>query len=382
MTMALRSRLPSVGTTIFTVMSKLASDVGAINLSQGFPDFECDPALIDAVVKHMRAGLNQYAPMPGVPSLRQAIAAQYRRAHGASYDADTEVTITSGGTEAIFDAVASIVHPGDEVIVLEPCYDSYVPAIELNGGVPVIVPLRLPDYRIDWDAVAAAVTPRTRLLMINSPHNPTGSIVTADDITALTAIIRRSGIYIVSDEVYEHIIFDGATHESMSRHPDLAARSFVVGSFGKTFHVTGWKVGYVVAPVALTAELRKVHQYVTFSTMTPVQHGIADLLNEQKGLEELPLFFQRKRDLFLQLMEGSRFTPLPCRGSYFQLMDYSSISDLPDAEFAIWLTREHGVASIPTSPMLYKTGAPRVVRFCFAKKDETLERAAERLRRA
>jgi methionine transaminase len=381
MTMALRSRLPSVGTTIFTVMSKLASDVGAINLSQGFPDFECDPALIDAVVKHMRAGLNQYAPMPGVPSLRQAIAVQYRRAHGASYDADTEVTITSGGTEAIFDAVASIVHPGDEVIVLEPCYDSYVPAIELNGGVPVIVPLRLPDYRIDWDAVAAAVTPRTRLLMINSPHNPTGSIVNADDITALTAIIRRSGIYIVSDEVYEHIIFDGATHESMSRHADLAARSFVVGSFGKTFHVTGWKVGYVVAPAALTAELRKVHQYVTFSTMTPVQHGIADLLNEQKGLEELPLFFQRKRDLFLQLMEGSRFTPLPCRGSYFQLMDYSSISDLPDAEFAIWLTREHGVASIPTSPMLYKTRAPRVVRFCFAKKDETLERAAERLRR-
>jgi methionine aminotransferase len=381
MTMALRSRLPSVGTTIFTVMSKLASDVGAINLSQGFPDFECDPALIDAVVKHMRAGLNQYAPMPGVASLRQAIAAQYRRAHGASYDADTEVTITSGGTEAIFDAVASIVHPGDEVIVLEPCYDSYVPAIELNGGVPVIVPLRLPDYRIDWDAVAAAVTPRTRLLVINSPHNPTGAILTADDITALTAIIRRSEIYIVSDEVYEHIIFDGATHESMSRHPELAARSFVVGSFGKTFHVTGWKVGYAVAPAGLTAELRKVHQYVTFSTMTPVQHGIADLLNEQKGLDELPWFFQRKRDRFLELMDGSRFTPLPCRGSYFQLMDYSSISDLPDAEFAIWLTREHGVASIPTSPMLYKTRAPRVVRFCFAKKDETLERAAERLRR-
>ena len=379
--MALRSRLPSVGTTIFTVMSKLASDVGAINLSQGFPDFACDPALIDAVVKHMRAGLNQYAPMPGVASLRQAIAAQYRRAHGASYDPDIEVTVTSGGTEAIFDAVASIVHPGDEVIVLEPCYDLYVPAIELNGGVPVIVPLRLPAYRIDWDAVAAAVTPRTRLLMINSPHNPTGSIVTADDITALTAIIRRSDISIVSDEVYEHIIFDGASHESMSRHPELAARSFVVGSFGKTFHVTGWKVGYVVAPAALTAELRKVHQYVTFSTMTPVQHGIADLLNEQKSLEELPSFFQRKRDLFLELMESSRFTPLPCRGSYFQLMDYSSISDLPDAEFAIWLTREHGVASIPTSPMLYKTRAPRVVRFCFAKKDETLERAAERLRK-
>jgi len=379
--MTLRSRLPSVGTTIFTVMSKLAADVGAINLSQGFPDFDCDPALIDAVVRHMRAGLNQYAPMPGALALRQAIAAKYARTHGATYDPETEVTITSGATEAIFDAIASIVHPGDEVIVLEPCYDSYVPGIELNGGVPVFVPLQLPDYRIDWSGVEAAITPRTRLLMINSPHNPTGSIVTGDDIAALTAIVRRSGIYVISDEVYEHIIFDGARHESMARHPELAARSFVAGSFGKTFHVTGWKVGYVAAPAALTAELRKVHQYVTFSTMTPVQHGIADLLNDQESLDALPAFFQRKRDLFLQLMEDSRFRPLPCRGSYFQLMDYSAISDLPDAEFAIWLTREHGVAAIPTSPFLSKTRAPQVVRFCFAKKDETLERAAERLRR-
>ena len=278
----LRSRLPSVGTNIFTVMSKLAAEVGAINLSQGFPDFDCDPALIDAVVRHMRAGLNQYAPMPGALALRQAIAAKYARSHAASYDPETEVTITSGATEAIFDAVAAMVHPGDEVVVLEPCYDSYVPSIELNGGVPVVVSLRLPDYRIDWDAVAAAVTPRTRLLIINSPHNPTGSIVTAADIAALIALVRRSGLFIVSDEVYEHIIFDGATHESMARHPELAARSFVVGSFGKTYHVTGWKIGYVVAPAALTAELRKVHQYVTFSTMTPVQHGIADLLNEQQ----------------------------------------------------------------------------------------------------
>ena len=375
----LRSRLPSVGTTIFTVMSKLAADVGAINLSQGFPDFDCDPALVDAVVKHMRAGMNQYAPMPGVPALRQAIAAKYARAHGAAYDPETEVTITSGGTEAIFDAVASVVHPGDEVIVLEPCYDSYVPAIELNGGVPVIVSLAPPDYRIDWDAVAAAITPRTRLLMINTPHNPAGSILTAADISALTQVVRRSNLYIVSDEVYEHIIFDGATHESMSRHPELASRSFVVGSFGKTYHVTGWKVGYAVAPAALTAELRKVHQYVTFSTITPVQHAIADLLDERRGLDELPAFFQRKRDLFLRLMEGSRFAPLPCRGSYFQLMDYSRISALPDADFATWLTREHGVASIPTSPFLYKSQAPQVVRFCFAKRDETLERAAERL---
>ena len=362
-------------------MSKLAADVGAINLSQGFPDFDCDPALIDAVVRHMRAGLNQYAPMPGAMPLREAIAAKYAAAHGATYDAETEITVTSGGTEAIFDAVTSVLHPGDEAIVLEPCYDSYVPAIELNGGVPIVVTLRPPEYRIDWDAVAAAITPRTRLLMINSPHNPAGSIVTADDIAALIALVGRAPLYIVSDEVYEHIIFDGARHESMARYPELAARSFVVGSFGKTFHVTGWKVGYVAAPAALTAELRKVHQYVTFSTMTPVQHAIADLLKERRGLDELPAFFQRKRDLFLHLMEGSRFVPLPCRGSYFQLMDYSAISDLDDADFAIWLTREHGVAAIPTSPMLYRSQAPRVVRFCFAKKDETLERAAERLRR-
>jgi len=336
---------------------------------------------VEAVARHMRGGLNQYAPMQGVAALRQAIAAKYAHYHGARYDPDSEVTVTSGGTEAIFDAVAAVVHPGDEVVVLEPCYDSYVPAIELNNGVPIAVPLRLPDYRIDWDAVRDAITPRTRLLMLNSPHNPTGSIITTADIAALTEIVQRTGIYIVSDEVYEHIIFDGARHESMARHPELAARSFVIGSFGKTYHVTGWKVGYAVAPAALTAELRKVHQFVTFSTHTPVQHAIAEFLIARTGLDDLPPFFQRKRDLFLRLMEGSRFVPLPCRGSYFQLMDYSSISGLPDGEFAVWMTRQHGVASIPTSPMLYRSKAPAVVRFCFAKKDETLETAAERLRR-
>jgi methionine transaminase len=376
-----RSRLPSVGTTIFTVMSKLAADVGAINLSQGFPDFDCDPALVDAVARHMRAGLNQYPPMQGVAPLRQAIAAKYADFYRGRYDPETEVTVTSGATEAIFDAVAAVVHAGDEVIVLEPCYDSYVPAIELNGGVPVVVSLRLPDYRIDWDAVRDAITPRTRLLMINSPHNPAGSIITADDIAALTAIVRKTGIFIVSDEVYEHIIFDGARHESMARHPELAARSFIVGSFGKTYHVTGWKIGYAVAPAALTTEFRKVHQYVTFTTITPVQHAIAEFLSARTGLDELPGFYQRKRDLFLKLMEGSRFRPLPCRGSYFQLMDYSAISEESDADFAIRMTKEHGVASIPTSPMLYRAKAPQVVRFCFAKKDETLERAAERLRK-
>jgi methionine transaminase len=378
----LRSRLPSVGTTIFTVMSKLAADVGAINLSQGFPDFDCDPALVEAVVRHMRAGLNQYPPMQGVLALRQAIADKYAHSHGATYNPETEVTVTSGATEAIFDAVAAVVHPGDEVIVLEPCYDSYVPAIELNGGVAVPVPLRLPDYRIDWDGVRDAITPRTRVLMINSPHNPTGSIITAADIDALTAIVRMTGLFIVSDEVYEHIIFDGAQHESLARHRELAARSFVIGSFGKTYHVTGWQIGYAVAPAALTTEFRKVHQYVTFTTITPVQHAIAEFLSARVGLAELPGFFQRKRDLFLRLMEGSRFRPLPCRGSYFQLMDYSAISDLPDAEFAMWMTREHGVASIPTSPFLHRSTAPKVVRFCFAKRDDTLERATERLRKA
>ena len=375
------SRLPSVGTTIFTVMSKLAADVGAVNLSQGFPDFGCDPALVEAVARHMRNGLNQYAPMQGVAALRQAIAAKYAHYYGAAYDPDVEVTVTSGATEAIFAAVAAVVHPGDEVIVLEPCYDSYVPAIELNGGLPVVVSLHPPDYRIDWNVVEAAITPRTRLLMINTPHNPTASIITAADVEALTVLTRRWPFYILSDEVYEHIIFDGARHESMARHAELAARSFVVGSFGKTYHVTGWKVGYAVAPAALTAEFRKVHQFLTFSTHTPVQHALADFLAARRGLDELPAFFQRKRDLFLRLMHGSRFASLPCRGSYFQLMDYSAISDMEDADFAIWMTREHGVASIPTSPMLHRAAAPKIVRLCFAKKDETLERAVERLHR-
>jgi methionine aminotransferase len=369
-----------VGTSIFTVMSKLAADVGAINLSQGFPDYDCDPALVDAVARHMRAGMNQYPPMQGLPALRQAIASHYARAHGAAYDPDTEVTITSGATEAIFDAVAALVHPGDEVIVLEPCYDSYVPAIVLNGGAPVAVAMRPPEYRIDWDEVRRAITPRTRLLMLNTPHNPTGSILTAADIEALSTIVDQAGIFVLSDEVYEHIIFDGAQHESMARHPALASRSFVVGSFGKTYHVTGWKVGYAVAPAALTAELRKVHQYVTFTTVSPMQHALAEFFAARTGLDDLPVFFQRKRDLFLRLMEGSRFRPLPCRGSYFQLMDYSAISDEEDAAFAIRVTREHGVASIPTSPFLHRSPAPRVVRFCFAKQEETLVRAAERLK--
>ena len=381
MTIRLDSKLPAVGTTIFTVMSRLASELGAINLSQGFPDFDCDPALVDAVARHMRAGQNQYAPMQGVLPLRQAISAKFEHYHGRRYDPETEVTVTSGGTEAIFDAVAAVVHPGDEVIVLEPCYDSYIPAIVLSGGRPIVVTLRYPDYSVDWDAVGRAITAKTRMLILNSPHNPTGAVLGRDDIDALAAIVRGTNLLIVSDEVYEHIIFDGLQHESMARYPALAERSFIVGSFGKTYHVTGWKIGYTVAPAALTAEFRKVHQFVTFASNTPVQLALGEFLAERRGLDGLAPFYQAKRDLFLRLMEGSRFKPLASRGSYFQLMDYSAITGEEDADFAIRMTKEYGVASIPTSPFLSRAKAPTVVRFCFAKKDDTLERAADRLRR-
>jgi methionine aminotransferase len=375
----LRSKLPSVGTTIFTVMSRLAAEVGAINLSQGFPDFDCDPALIDAVAEHMRRGQNQYAPMQGVLRLREAIAAKYDWAYGRRYDPESEITITSGGTEGIFDAVAATARAGDEVIVLEPCYDSYVPAIELSGALPIYIPLQFPSYAIDWDRVRQSVTRRTRMIILNSPHNPAGAVLRADDMAALSALVERTGMLILADEVYEHIIFDGIRHESMARYDALAARSFIVGSFGKTYHTTGWKVGYTIAPTALTTEFRKVHQFVTFSTNTPVQHALADFLETRRGLAELAPFFQAKRDLFLRLMEGSRFRPLACHGSYFQLMDYSAITDESDAAFAIRLTKEHGVASIPTSPFLHREQAPRVLRFCFAKKDDTLQQAAARL---
>jgi methionine transaminase len=374
------SKLPSVGTTIFTVMSKLAADVGAINLSQGFPDFECDPSLVEAVARHMREGRNQYAPMQGVAALREAIAATFQELYGATYDPDTEVTVTSGGTEAIFNAVAMVIHPGDEAIVFEPCYDSYVPAIEVNGGRAVVIPLRYPEYAVPWDEVRAAINPRTRLILLNSPHNPTATVLSASDMTELARVVAGTDIIIVSDEVYEHIIFDNVRHESMSRYDALRARSVVVGSFGKTYHVTGWKVGYAVAPEELTTEFRKVHQFVTFATNTPTQHALAEFLSARKGYPELAAFYQRKRDLFLRLIEGSRFKPLPSRGTYFQLLDYSAITDEDDMTFALRMTKEHGVASIPTSAFLYTQKAPRVLRFCFAKKDETLERAAERLR--
>jgi methionine aminotransferase len=317
--------------------------------------------------------------MPGVLELREAIAGMYMSAYARAYNPDTEITITSGATEALFAAIAACVHTGDEVILFEPCYDSYVPAIELNGGTPVPIPLQFPDCSVDWSAVRDAITSRTRLILINNPHNPAGAVLSGQDLRELAALVDGTGILLLGDEVYQHIVFDGLPHESLAGHDVLAARSFVVGSFGKTYHVTGWKVGYAAAPALLTAELRKVHQFVTFSTSTPVQYALADFLAEGRGLREPGPFFQAKRDLFLQLMAESRFLPLPSRGSYFQLMDYSALSNEADGDFAIRLTREHGVAAIPISPFMQRTQAPRLVRFCFAKQDATLQAAAKRL---
>ncbi|MGE0393941.1 MAG: methionine aminotransferase [Vicinamibacterales bacterium] len=379
--MALVSKLPSAGVTIFTVMSKLAADTGAINLGQGFPDFDCDPALVDAVAAKMHAANNQYCPMPGQLALREALAAKIERLYGRRYDAVSEITVTSGATEALFCAITALVHPGDEVIVLEPAYDSYVPAIQLSGGRPVFVTLRGPDYRVDWDAVRRALTPKTRLILLNSPHNPTGTIFGAEDLAALRAVLTHTDAWVASDEVYEHIVFDGRRHESLARDAEIASRTIVISSFGKTYHTTGWKVGYTAAPAALTAEIRNIHQWVTFTVNSAIQLAYADLVTRDPDCAALSGFYQAKRDLFLSLMEGSRFRPLPSAGTFFQLMDYGAISGEADRDFAIRVTKEHGVASIPLSPFLHTTGGETVVRFCFAKKDATLRAAAERLRR-
>lgn len=376
----IHSRLPDVGVSIFAVMTRLATEHGALNLSQGFPDFECDPALIAAVDRHMRAGHNQYAPMPGVLPLREALSAKISGLYGAAYDPATELTVTAGATEALFDVISAFVRPGDEVVVFEPAYDAYVPVVRLNGGTPVFVTLRAPDYRIDWDDVRRALTPRTRLLIINSPHNPTGAVLSADDLTQLAAALDGSQVVVLSDEVYEHIVFDGVRHESLARHDTLRARTCVVSSFGKTYHTTGWKVGYVAAPAPLTAEVQRVHQFVTFAVNTPIQFAYAEFTAARRQYDDLAVFYQAKRNRFLALLEGSRFVPVPCRGTYFQILDYAAISKDPDAEFALRLLREHGVASIPTSAFLYNGEAPPVLRFCFAKKDDTLEAAAARLR--
>jgi methionine aminotransferase len=374
------SKLPRVGTTIFTVMSALAAKHGAVNLGQGFPDFDCDPRLQQAMTAAMAAGHNQYAPMAGVPALRQALATKHERLYGRRYDPDTEITITAGATQAIMTAVLALVHPGDEVIVLEPVYDSYVPSIQLAGGVPVHVPLdHRRGYAPDWQRVRAAITPRTRLIMLNFPHNPTGRILAAADVQALEEIVARHDLLLLSDGVYEHIVFDGEPHRSLSTSPALAERSVVISSFGKTFHTTGWKIGYLLAPAAITAELRKVHQFMVFAVNTPGQHALAAYLQDPAPYEELPAFYQRKRDLFVEGLRSTRFVPLPCPGTYFVLAKYSAISDLPEAEFAQRLVTEHGVASIPVAGFYERPFDNRVVRFCFAKRDETLRAALERL---
>jgi methionine aminotransferase len=375
------TKLPKVGTTIFTVMSALASEKGAVNLGQGFPDFHCDPMLVNAVTQAMQEGLNQYPPMAGVLPLREAIADKVEQLYGHRYDPVSEITVTAGATQGILTSVLCAVHAGDEVIVIEPVYDCYVPAIELAGGVPVFVQMEVgaAGYSIPWDKVKAAVTSKTRMIMVNTPHNPTGSVMRAADVAALADIVRGTDILILSDEVYEHMVYDGQPHESLARHPELAERSFINSSFGKTYHVTGWKVGYVAAPAALTAEFRKVHQFNVFTVNTPVQYGLAAYMKDPAPYLNLPAFYQKKRDLFRAGLAATRFELLPSQGTYFQCVKYGAISDLPEAEFCKWLTTEIGVAAIPVSAFYNTPRESGIVRFCFAKKDETLQLALDRL---
>ena len=377
------SRLPAVGTTVFTVMSALAAQHDAVNLGQGFPDFACDPRLVDAVTAAMQAGLNQYPPMIGVPALREKIARKIGALYGGHYDPAAEITVTAGATQAVLTAILCSIHPGDEVILIEPAYDCYVPAILLAGGIPVAVQMTLgaDGYAVPWTQVEAAVSPRTRMIIINSPHNPTGSMLHAADIRALEEIVRGSRILILSDEVYEHMVFDGVAHTSICNVPALAERAFVISSFGKTYHVTGWKVGYVAAPAALTAEFRKVHQFNVFTVNTPVQHALAHYMDDPAPYRELPAFYQKKRDLFRQGLADTRFKLLPADGTYFQCVDYSAISDLSEAEFARWLTVEIGVAAIPVSAFYQTPQDAGIVRFCFAKQEATLHTALTRLAR-
>jgi methionine aminotransferase len=372
------SKLPDVGTTIFTVMSQLAAEHNAINLAQGFPDFSAPGELLDRVNHHLQAGNNQYAPMSGAPELLEQVALKLNRSYDRNINANTEITITSGATEALYSAITAYVHPGDEVIVFDPAYDSYDPAIRLSGGHAVHIPLHAPDFKVDWNRVAAAINPKTRMIVINTPHNPTGTILTADDIAALTELVRDTQIILLSDEVYEHIIFDDQRHESLMHYDELADRSVMVYSFGKTFHATGWKIGYCVANEHLMKEFRKIHQYVQFCVATPLQLGLADYLaNNTAHYEQLGSFYAGKRDRFVELMAKSRFAIQPSAGTYFQMADYSAISQLPDTDFCNTLTTQHGVAAIPISVFYADPPKQNVVRFCFAKNTPTLEQAAE-----
>jgi methionine transaminase len=375
----LQTKLPAVGTTIFTVMSALAAEKGAVNLGQGFPDFNCDPRLVQAVTDAMTQGLNQYPPMAGVPVLREAVATKIEAMYGRSYDAASEITITAGATQAIITAVLAVVRPGDEVIVLEPCYDSYVPNIELAGGTVVRVPLVPGSFRPDFDRIAAAIGPSTRAMIINSPHNPSATVWTREEMLKLQEMLAPTDVLLISDEVYEHMVFDGQQHQSAARFPGLAARAFIVSSFGKTYHVTGWKVGYVAAPAPLTAEFRKVHQFNVFTVNTPMQYALGAYMADAQQHLQLPAFYQRKRDLFRDGLQRTKFRILPSEGSYFQCVDISEVSGLGEAEFCQWLTTEIGVAAIPLSAFYGDGFDQRVVRFCFAKKEETLNTALDRL---
>jgi methionine aminotransferase len=373
------SKMPGVGTSIFTVMSKLAEEHGAINLSQGFPDFDCDPKLISAVSQAMQKGFNQYAPMSGLPVLRELIAEKVQNLYGATYDPDSEITITAGGTQAIFTALAACIHPGDEVIIFEPAYDSYAPAVKLLGGLVKPFELAPPNYEIDWDMVKKLFSVNTKMIILNSPQNPTGCILSEKDIRALIKLTKNTDILILSDEVYEHIIFDGQTHHSIALYPELKERSFITASFGKLLHTTGWKLGYCLAPENLMKEFRKVHQFNVFSVNTPMQVGIAGYLKDPETYMGLPPFFQQKRDLFRSLLGETKFKLLPCNGSYFQCVSYAHLSEEKDTEMAVRLVRDFGVASIPVSAFYTRHADHRVLRFCFAKKQETLEKAVERL---
>jgi len=372
-----KSRLPNAGTSIFAVMSGLANEVGAINLSQGFPDFPISMELVDLVNHYMREGFNQYAPMPGVLALREAIAVKAFDTFGITYDPVSEINITAGATEAIFCVVTSMIHTGDEVIIIEPAYDSYAPAVELCGGVVRYSSLQFPDYAVNWPEVKSLINSHTKMIMINSPHNPTGSVLSAADMKELDHITRNSNIVVMSDEVYEHLIFDGIRHESVCYYPELASRSFVIGSFGKTFHTTGWKTGFIMAPAVLMTEVRKVHQFVVFASNTPIQHAVAQFLKNKENYLQLPGFYQQKRDMFTGLVHNSRFKIIPSYGTYFQLLDYSAISDEKEMDFAVRITKEFGVASVPVSPFYHDKQDHKVLRFCFAKTEETLVKAAE-----
>ncbi|NDK57167.1 methionine aminotransferase [Pontibacter fetidus] len=373
------SKLPDVGTSIFSVMSALANEHKAINLSQGFPDFNCPEELMELVTKYMHAGFNQYAPMPGVVTLREKISIKTEKLYGYRPNPDTEITVTSGATEAIYAAITAVVKPGDEVVVLEPCYDCYAPAIRLNGGIPVYVPLALPGFTVDWDLVKRHISSKTRLIIINTPHNPTGAVMTKADMDELARIVDGNDIFVISDEVYEHMVFDGQKHHSALENEILRERSFVISSFGKTYHTTGWKIGYAVAPPALTAELRKMHQFITFCTVTPLQLAIADFMDNEAHYLNLPDFYQEKRDAFCELLAPSRFELLPSAGTYFQLLKYDAISGEHDQDFARRLVTEVGVAAVPVSAFYHNKTDHHYLRFCFAKSNETLCAAAEKL---